>query len=169
MAWIKLRNGGRGGLALKALRGDPTCGSADLRQECDAVEGSGNAHTFAIRFFHPHDRSLAERPSSGPQTKARRQHDDQFQLRARFHARLGIDKNSRGTEITSQALVLAAAVTHLDRDTNWHPLARTPVRDSGFLSHMLRKFTPVCRNRGVFTKKSSSRRFTGGEGRNSPG
>src|SRR5208337_1799361 len=59
--------------------------SADLGQQCDAVEGSGNAQTLALRFLHPHHRGLAERPPSGPQSQAGRQHDDQFQLRARFH------------------------------------------------------------------------------------
>ena len=33
--------------------------------------------------------------------------------------------------------MLAALVTHLDRDTNRHPLARTPFRGRGFLCHTL--------------------------------
>src|SRR5882762_9114551 len=120
--------------------------STDLRQQFDAVNGSGNAHPLALRFLHAHHRGFAERPPAGAQSDAGGQHDDQFQLRARFHARLGIEKNSRRTEITSQARVLTAVVTHLDRDTNWHPLARTPlvVNRCGLLGHMLWKCTPVC-------------------------
>jgi len=40
--------------------------SADLWQQLDAVEGCGNPHALALRFLHPHDRGLAERPSSRP-------------------------------------------------------------------------------------------------------
>src|ERR1700674_2268003 len=97
--------------------------SADLRQQIDAVDGSGNTYSLAFRFLDAHHPGLAERPPSRPQSQAGRQHDNQFQLRARLHPRLGIKKDARRTQIASQALVLAALVTYLDRDTNWHPLA----------------------------------------------
>jgi hypothetical protein len=69
--------------------------SGDFRQERNAVEGGANANTLAIRFLDPHYRGLAESPTSGAQTHVRRQHNDQFQLGACFHAGLGIKKNSR--------------------------------------------------------------------------
>src|ERR1700730_16869001 len=139
---------------------------ADLRQQIDAVDGSGNAHSLAFRFLHPHHRGLAERPPSRPKSQARRQHDNQFQLRARFHPRLGIEKNARRTQIARQALVLAALVTHLDRDANRHALARTPVGCS-LLRHMLWKCTALCEKRGRWNdspKKRSSRTFARGAG-----
>src|ERR1700675_386601 len=124
--------------------------STDLRQQFDAVDGGGNTHPLARRFLHAYHRAFAERPPAGAQSHAGGKHDDQFQLRARFHARLGIEKNSRRTEIASQARVLTAVVTHLDRDTNWHPLARTPlvIDRRSLLGHMLWKCTPVYGERG---------------------
>src|ERR1700686_1936061 len=131
---INLRKAIRRGLALSTIHRF----SAELRQQIDAVDGSGNAHSLAFRFLRPHHRGLAERPPSRPKSQAGGQHDNQFQFRALFHPRLGIEKDARRTEITCQALVLTAFMTHLDRDTNRHPLARTPlvISSASFLSHM---------------------------------
>src|SRR5271157_5007554 len=62
--------------------------------------------------------------------------------------------------------MLAALVTHLDRNTNRHSLARTPLAGCRFLSHIWWKFTPVRVGwgRDRFAIKCSSRRFTGGAG-----
>src|SRR5947209_12118471 len=46
--------------------------SADLRQQIDAVDGSGNTHSLAFRFLHAHHRGLAERPPSRPDRKSTR-------------------------------------------------------------------------------------------------
>jgi hypothetical protein len=124
--------------------------STNLGDEFNSIQRGGDANSFAVGLLDPHDRGLAEGPTAWPQTEAGREHDDQFELRARFHSRLRIEEDSRRTEIASDAFVFAPIVTNFDGHANGKSPARTPVgrlirRNLLIHMHMAWKCTPVWR------------------------